>query len=586
MKLSQLTRRKFLSRALKSAGTAVTSTGIAIHLSACESRAKNAGTSGEAQFDFGVASGDPLHDRVILWTRVTPAKHTSSAKSLEPIWVEWQVARDDTFNNLVIADATTTDSSRDYTLKIDAQGLEPDTHYYYRFISGNTVSPIGRTKTLPTGNVEHINFAVVSCANYPAGLFHVYGEIAKAEDIDAVLHLGDYIYEYGRGVLASDNAAALGREVLPPKELSDLEDYRSRYAQYRSDVNLQAAHASAPFIAVWDDHEIANDTWREGAENHNEYQGEFDLRLEAALQAYAEWMPIRPSVNEEIASLQRNFEFGNLVNLIMLDTRVVGRDQQLNLSDYIDINGDFDAVRYEADISNPARTILGSDQRAWLQAQLTNSNTWQVLGQQVLMGNMHLPTAITTGRMSVSQFAELVAIAQAAESTPESLTPEQQQFLQNNAGLLQLGSLPFNLDAWDGYPIERAQVLESSIQAGNNLVVLAGDTHNAWANNLQLGDTPAGVEFSTPSISSPGLEALFGLSSQTDIQQTESTLTQFIEQLCYTNLSNRGFLLLHFTAQAVTATWKYVSTVTSHQYSMLDSRSYSLTVAVNSNQIV
>ncbi len=574
MSINSLSRRRFILQTLKSSGFCIASSGIAGTLTSCG--------GDDGTFEHGVASGDPLSDSVIIWTRVTPLKpeHTNSA-----VTVFWQVATDPEFNQVVVSGSAKTTAERDYTLKVDIGSLQPATQYYYRFLSGFRSSPVGFTKTLPEGEVTSTKLAVVSCSNYPAGYFHVYNAIAQRTDLDAVLHLGDYIYEYARGEYASENAAALNREVLPETEILSLADYRARYAQYRSDPDLQAAHHNQPFICVWDDHEITNDAWRNGAENHQENEGPYATRLQAALQAYAEWMPVRPPVDSDIAALARNFQFGNLVNLNMLDTRLVARDKQLQLSDYFDADGTFNAAAYGADIGDPERSLLGQDQRSWLQHQLTTPAKWQVLGQQVLMGTMELPAAVVTQQLSIAEFAELAQLAQLAQTNPEALSEAQRQLLAEKGPLLQLGNLPYNLDAWDGYPAERAALLASAQQIQGDLVVLAGDTHNAWANNLRLNDEAVGVEFATSSVSSPGLESFLGLTTPESVAQTESALTQLIPNLQYANLSDRGYLSLSFSPSEVRAEWIFVSNIQDTHYDLLAERNQSLTVAHGSKQI-
>lgn len=568
-------RRKFLANALKSTGVIVAAAGAMTGCGSNGSREKPIDPSDVGgQFLHGVASGDPLADAVIIWTRVTPEEIGNAVSEVN---VHWQVAEDAGFNTVIAEGADAAVSERDYTLKIDVKGLEAGREYFYRFSSSTHNSIVGVAKTLPEGTVDAIKLAVVSCSNYPAGYFHVYEEIAKQGSLDAIIHLGDYLYEYSRGGYASEAAAAMGREVLPEGELISLADYRMRYSQYRSDQQLQAAHASAPFICVWDDHEIANDTWREGAENHNEADGDFRLRLQAALQAYAEWMPIRPPVDSDLASLQRNFQFGNLVNLIMLDTRLIGRDKQLNLASYFSENG-FDESGYAADLYDPSRTLLGADQLNWLNAQLMSGATWQVLGQQVLMGKMELPAAVVTQQLSLSDFAMLAELATVAQQDPMALSAEQIQYVQDNMHLLTLGKLPYNLDAWDGYPLEREAILQTISATESNLVVLAGDTHNAWANQLSLGDQPIGVELATASVSSPGLEQYLALDTEQKVMQTEAGLVALIEGLQYTNLSDRGYLILEITEQKATANFHFVNNIQQAAYSLLDQRSMRLEV--------
>ena len=274
-------RRDFLALSAKGVGAAVLSYG----LMGCSS--DNDDNTVAADFLHGVASGDPTQDAVIIWTRVTP-------QTAGDVRVSWQVSRDGAFSDLVTTGEMVTNAERDYTVKVDAIGLESGSRYFYRFMTGDKTSTVGMTKTLPEGAVDSVKLAVMSCANFPAGYFNVYELAALRDDLDAMLHLGDYIYEYGRGGYASEHAAELGREVLPAGELLSLSDYRTRYGQYRGDASLQKLHAKLPFITVWDDHEVANDTWKDGAENHNQGEGDFDARKQAALQAYFEWLPIRP----------------------------------------------------------------------------------------------------------------------------------------------------------------------------------------------------------------------------------------------------------------------------------------------------
>ncbi|MBN2894604.1 MAG: alkaline phosphatase D family protein [Campylobacterales bacterium] len=326
------TRREFLIASALSMGAFVVSTG----LGGCGSDGSDSGV--KVAFNHGVASGDPLHDRVILWTRVTP---NSATDSLE---VRFEVATDDTFKNLVRpAETATISAAHDYTLKVDFQNLQAGSTYFYRFTCNGVTSPVGRTKTLPQGALSQAKFAVFSCSNYPNGHFNAYSEAAKIADLDATIHTGDYIYEYGMfekdGVTpayATAHAAEYGR-VLPSDnntELLTLEDYRKRYALYHTDAGLQAIHAACPMIVVWDDHEIANDAYKTGAQNHDESEGSFSERKANALQAYFEWLPIRPYQEGNYETIYRSFTYGDLLSLHMLDTRIIGRDQQLSYADF------------------------------------------------------------------------------------------------------------------------------------------------------------------------------------------------------------------------------------------------------------
>ena len=504
------------------------------------------------QFAHGVASGDPLADRVMLWTRVTPPADFSAE-----IPVQWEVASDAAFASIVARGEVRTSAARDYTVKVDATGLKPATAYHYRFKAFETSSPTGRTRTLPTGSVAQVKLAVFSCANYPAGYFNVYADAARRGDLDATVHLGDYLYEYGQGGYASGNAAALSRLSQPANEILSLADYRTRHAQYRTDADLQALHAAAPMIAVWDDHEIANDTWMNGAENHQVAEGSFAARKAVALQAYHEWMPTR---NAQPDVIYRSFAFGNLLALHMLDTRVVGRDAQVDYAAFFKPGG-FDAAGFTAAVGNPARQLLGTAQTQWLQQQMAASSaTWQMLGQQVLMGRMNIPAPILMETLqpgsgvTVSRYAAIVAKARTA---PATLTPEEQAILAQP-------SIPYNLDAWDGYQAARETVLGMARAMNKNLVVLAGDTHNAWASELNdMNGNPVGVEFATSSVSSPGFEEYLPNENPATLS---AALLQLVEPLKYCDTARRGYMVVTATATECRAQWVYVNTITSRQF--------------------
>jgi alkaline phosphatase D len=548
--MSRPTRRDFLRTV--AAGTVVAG-GAA--LSGCE--------FGNFDFLHGVASGDPLATRVILWTRVTPdavieesrvqlereaGRNREARQRLDELRnapIVWEISRDRHFRHVVAAGTALARADNDYTVKVDVGGLEPATTYHYRFRCSGAVSTTGRTRTLPRGSVAQARLAVVSCSNYPAGYFNVYAAIAGRDDLDAVLHLGDYLYEYDAAGYASEHAEQLGRIVDPTSELLALADYRARHAQYRRDVDAQAMHAALPMIAVWDDHELANDAWTGGAENHDEAsEGAWSQRRAAAIRAYHEWMPTRLPDAQRPDRIYRSFDFGDLVSLHMLDTRVLGRDKQLALTDFFGPAG-FDAAAYAAAIGNPARQLLGAEQTSWLQNQLGRSTAlWQVLGQQVLIGRMNVPLPLLTGT-PVSVYATAAAKAQAGLP----LTPQEQ-------ALLAQPSLPYNLDAWDGYAAARETVLGFARQFDRNLVVLSGDTHNAWANDLaDAAGHPIGVEFATPSVTSPGFEQIF---PEEDPTTFAAALQALIGPLVYADTSRRGYLVVTATRAEMRADWHYV----------------------------
>ncbi|MCK8044703.1 alkaline phosphatase D family protein [Shewanella sp. 1CM18E] len=576
------TRRDFLAMSAKGVGAAVVSYG----LMGCSS---DDDSGIYAEFLHGLASGDPSHDAVIIWTRITPETDGD-------VRVSWEVATDANFSQLVVSGDTITNSERDYTVKVDAVGLEAGTQYFYRFKTGNKTSQAGQTKTLPQGALSQAKFAVMSCANFPAGYFNVYEMASRMDDLDAVIHLGDYIYEYARSEYASDRAAELQREVVPEGELISLSDYRTRYGQYRSDLSLQKLHGKTPFITVWDDHEVANDSWRDGAENHNDGEGDFDARKEAALQAYFEWLPIRPWREGNHEEIYRSFQYGDLLDLHMLDTRLVGRDKQLDYAEYTDpATGGLDSARFMADVTDTNRTMLGQEQLAWLQtALLTSTAKWQVLGQQVLMGQMMLPAAIATQQLSIPEFGQLAALAQIAArqaAGDPTLTEDELKYLAffgdkltpEVMALLQLPSIPYNLDAWDGYAYEREVILATAKSQAKNLVVIAGDTHNAWANQLKdtAGDS-VGVEFATSSVSSPGLEYYLGIDEK-DIPATEEAIVDLVDNLAYANLMNRGLMTLTFNHDEVRCDWRFVDTIYTRAFVEDTARNFSMVTKAGSH---
>ncbi|WP_075187347.1 alkaline phosphatase D family protein [Teredinibacter haidensis] len=586
-----ITRRKFVRASLAGLGGVYVTT----VLPGCGGSDDNSLDAGS--FDYGVASGDPLTHSVILWTRLTPADSSKAEASLA-----WDIARDAGFQELVASGSGTASMASDFTVKVDVQALDADTQYYYRFKSDSENSVVGKTRTLPESSSNSLKLAVLSCSNYPAGYFHVYREVANTAGLDLVLHLGDYIYEYGAGKYASENAEMLGRVPQPAGDLLTLDDYRTRYAQYRSDPDLQAAHAAAPFILVWDDHEVANDAWENGAENHSESQGSYSDRKLAAIRAYFEWLPIRPvtaGVDSDLASpssIYRQFEWGDLVNLLMLDTRHESRDAPLAITDFFDAStGSFDFVGLSTAVNNPQRKMLGSIQREWLSdAMLTSTATWQLLGQQVLMGSMLLPFAIATQQLSVTEYAELgqlAILAQRAQARDSGLNAEQFSYLEANqqrltptvVALLQAPAIPYNLDAWDGYGAERELVYAAAKAANANLVVVAGDTHNAWANRLRdSSDNVVGVEFATTSISSPGLEQYLAIEPAA-YAAVEQGIVSLVEDLHYVNVGDRGLLILEFTHEQATAHWRFVSSILERNYGLQSARGYSMRVPVNSD---
>jgi len=473
-------------------------------------------------FNHGVASGDPLSDRVILWTRVTPTD--ALPRNVEAVPVLVTVARDRDMREVIGQINTSTGPDRDFCVKVDVAGLQPDTWYYYRFSVGKQRSAIGRTRTFPAvgAAAERARFAVVSCSNYAYGLFSVYKAVSEQSDLDFILHLGDYIYEYGPG----EYGDFPGRDPLPAHEIIELSDYRQRHAQYKTDVNLQAVHQQFPMICIWDDHESANDSYRDGAENHDEAtEGGWSGRREAAIQAYFEWLPIR-EFGTDTGRIWRKFEFGSLIDLFMLDTRLEGRDLQ--------VSSPADPGRFDEE-----RQIMSEEQMTWLTQGLSASTaSWRMIGQQVMFAELNivrtLDAARTLGLEDVSAF---------------------------NGQLLSL-----NMDQWDGYVADRQRVLDTLSGDGiDNTVIFTGDIHTSWANEVYadsgnlLENTlspPLAAEFVTPSVTSPGFpEQIAGLA--------EAAVQLANPHMKYVELKSPGFILVDVTTERTQAEFLYVQSISS-----------------------
>lgn len=573
----KISRRELIQKSLLGFGAL----SLPVAFTGCNDGSDEESSEPQADFLHGVASGDPLQDKVILWTRLTPVDLSARLK------VTWEVATDDQFKLNLKTGVVQTTKTDDFTVKVDATGLQADTIYYYRFHFGNKTSLVGQTKTLPV-STNKVSFAVCSCSNYPAGYFYVYREIAK-QNVDVVIHLGDYIYEYGSDGYATEDAEKMGR-TLPSdnsKEIIKLDDYRKRYALYRQDKDLQAAHQRHPFIVIWDDHELANDTWRDGAENHQDNEGSFSDRKLAALQAYFEWMPIRPVSNTDHLNIYRQFNFGALVQLTMLDTRIIARDKQLEYKDYMTASG-LDAQKFQADLTDSKRTLMGHTQRDWLVDKLKQSTaTWNVIGQQVLMSKMWIPAEllislgqITSGGTSPdalakmnAQITELVTLKLRLEQGDPTLT------IQEKARVTTL--VPYNLDAWDGYYAEREFVYDKLAEFNKKIIVLAGDTHNAWTSYLysQKGKY-VGVELATSSVSSPGLEKYLSIPLD-QLQKFEFAFTTLIDELTYCNLNQRGYLVVTLDDTQVQSDWIFVDSIKNAEYKVDSNRHYQLVLDAN-----
>ncbi|MCL9999168.1 MAG: alkaline phosphatase D family protein [Erythrobacter sp.] len=483
-------------------------------------------------FTHCVASGEPAATSVLLWTRYVAGAETT---------LTWQVSETASFTKPVAEGSVSASPSRDWCAKGVATGLSPDRWYFYRFLAPDgTASPVGRTRTLPEGPSAKFRMAVFSCSNFGFGWFNAYGHAVEANDCDLAVHLGDYIYEYAAGNYPDKGKTVEGRVLAPETEIVALTDYRLRYATYRADPDLQRLHQVLPMITVWDDHESANDSWENGAENHQEgAEGTWAARKAAAKQAYREWLPVADTAYS-------TYQVGSLATLFRIDTRLEGRDEQLDLEKIMAGAKDPQALMAalgkfrDGEWAAKDRQLLGEAQEAWLGKALAASTKagthWQVLLQQVLMGNLRTP----------KDFAEGIGAG-----LPEFV----RQRLAAAAAASQAG-LPSNMDAWDGYPAARARVFEAALAANANLVVLAGDTHNAWAFDLAHEGTPVGVELGGNSVSSPGFEAYLTFVKPDTLA---AALVAENEQLKWADTAQRGYMMVELTPARATTEYRFVA---------------------------
>lgn len=514
-----------------------------------------------ALFAHGVASGDPARDSVVLWTRIT-------LSGVDAAPVLWQVASDAEFADIAAEGAATARIESDFTVKTIAGGLKPGSSYFYRFRVGDALSPVGRTKTLPEGATAEARFGVLSCSNYPFGFFNVYDLIARRDDLDAVIHLGDYIYEYGGtpNEYGAADGERLNRPHQPPHELTTLADYRMRHAQYKADPSLKAAHAAHPFIAIWDDHETANDAWAGGAENHDPAsEGDWQARKRAAMQAYYEWMPIRePEAGKPREAIFREFSFGDLLTLTALETRLMARARPLAYDEVVPTLTSADAVADFRDnvLWSPDREMLGEAQLDFVRTSLKNSVTsgqpWRLIANQVIMAKVTAPDL--EPHLTEENIAELEAQWDQARAFVKFST---------------LG-LPTNLDAWDGYPACREKLYDAARSSGaDGIVVVTGDTHTWWANDLVAKDGKhVGVELGVHSVTSPspyrrsflgGKGAEYALLTGKDNKDVR-----------YISGEDHGYISLKITRDAVDAAFVAVDTIEAAQYQAFEKAGFTI----------
>ncbi|MFZ3571075.1 alkaline phosphatase D family protein [Streptomyces sp. BH097] len=463
-------------------------------------------------FLHGVASGDPLPDGILLWTRVTPSADALPGSGKGPdVRVGWEIAEDKAFRQVVGRGTVTASAASDHTVKADVRGLRPATAYYFRFSVDAAHSPVGRTRTTPANDAspDGLRFGVVSCANWEAGYYSPYRHLAARSDLDAVLHLGDYLYEYRTGEYPT--AEYTVREHRPTHEIVTLADYRTRHGQTKTDADVQAMQAAHPLIAIWDDHEFANDAWSGGAENHTpDTEGDWAARQQAAKQAYFEWMPVRPSTT---GTVFRRLRFGKLADLHLLDLRSF-RSEQSSVG-----NGAVDS---------PERTITGRAQLDWLKSGLTASDArWKLVGTSVMISPVafgSLPAHIA------GPLAELLGL------------PKE--------------GLAINVDQWDGYTHDRAELITHLREnAVRDTVFLTGDIHMAWANDVPVKaatyplSPSAATEFVVTSVTSDNLDDILHVAPDTLSTVAEGAIKAANRHVRWLDMDRHGYGVLDVTAE-------------------------------------
>lgn len=512
--------------ALRAGGLAA-GTGAALALGAGAAAAQPAG--GHQVFAHGVVSGDPAPNRVVIWTRVTPSPDAtpgSGAGAATP--VRWEVSASAAFDGAAASGTVWTSADSDHTVKVDVAGLAPATTYYYRFTArpgqaDAQTSPVGRTRTAPAADaaVGALRFGVVSCSYWEAGFFSAYRHLAARGDLDFVVHLGDYLYEYGRESFPGQSGAARHHE--PAHEILTLADYRVRHAQYKTDPDLMALHAQVPWIVIWDDHESANDAWRGGAENHDPAaEGPWAARAAAARKAYLEWMPVRTGGSD--GRLYRRLRFGTLAEFSMVDLRTY-RDQQAA------------GFLNRQVVDDPGRSITGPEQMAWLTAGVASTPTrWCVVGNPVMVSPLLLPPLDPA---TTQAFTQLVGVPQ--------------------------DGLVVNSDQWDGYPADRRRLFDAITASGRrDVVFLTGDIHTSWASNVPRqaagypGAGTVGVEFVVPSVTSSNIDDLLGVPPRTASVAIEGLIRQTNQHVQYVELDSHGYTVAEVTPEHFQVDWFFL----------------------------
>ena len=489
-----------------------------------------AGLWADSGFTHGVASGDPGPDSIKVWTRYAAPGGGDATLKVE-------VASDTGFRRIIARSDAVAGPATWGTAQARIGGLPPKGWVYYRFTAPDgTQSPVGRTRALPAGKLSQFKIAVFSCANKPFGWFNAYAHAAARDDIDLVVHTGDYLYEYPRGTYPSIAETVAGRDIEGAGEMLDLDSYRQRYASYRVDPALQELHRRFPMIAIWDDHEYANDAWRGGAQNHGPDEGDWFKRKAIARQVHGEWLPGPDRI-------WHRYDIGDLISVVTLDTRIEGRTEQLDMGAAMK-EGMTGLKTFRDTIwSDPSRSLLGPEQESFvantLKASVAAGQKWQLVAQQIVMGNVVSPKETPTW-------------------LPPNPSARSLAYVKGGVAAASIG-LPGNMDSWGGYPAARSRLLKAAQAADADMVVISGDSHNAWAFNLAEGGKPAGVEFAGQSVTSPGYESAL----VADPAIIRAAVVANSPEMTWCDTSRRGYLTVDFTTSAARCDWVFMTTIKS-----------------------
>ncbi|MGL4305539.1 MAG: alkaline phosphatase D family protein [Mycobacteriaceae bacterium] len=472
-------------------------------------------------FQHGVASGDPTDSAVIIWTRVTPSLEAVPGSGFGAgVQVSWTVATDPDMARVISRGMVTTSADSDHTVKIDVQGLASSTLYFYQFLvlDGEVAgqrSAVGKTRTAPANDadIDQLRFGVVSCSNWEAGFFGAYRHLSYRDDLDAIIHLGDYIYEYGTG--GYPGKFGVVRPVEPSHEIVSLQDYRIRHGLYKTDPDLQAAHRAVPWICTWDDHESTNDAYDSGAQNHQpNTEGDWNTRKKSSEQAYYEWIPVRVAGSDNNRHLYRRLRFGTLMELSMLDLRTYRSKQAPLLS---------------AQVDTVDRTITGAEQMQWLtNGVVTSAVQWKIIGNPVMISPLLIPPLEVETTRALTSLLGLPA-----------------------------GGVPPNTDAWDGYTADRQRLLTALVDNGvQDTVFITGDIHTSWACDIPVdpanypGAGTIATELVVTSVTSVNFDDFIKIPEHTAGRAAEQAIKAANHHVQFLDVDAHGFGVFTVTKQA------------------------------------